>query len=77
MRAEVAATHENKQIAIEREANELSKLRLSLKPQVALDEEAKRRLWRLNEETGETGAIADQVLELCRSRNITLKEKNE
>ena len=73
MRAEVAATHESKQAAIEKEANELSKLRLALKPQVALDEEAKRRLWRLNEETGETGVIAEQVLELCQSRNITLK----
>ena len=74
MRAEVAATHEKKQEAIDKEASELSKLRLSLKPQVALDEEAKRRLWRLNEETGETGVIADQVLELCQSRNITLKQ---
>lgn len=74
MRAEVAATHETKQAAIDKETTELSKLRLSLKPQVALDEEAKRRLWRLNEETGETGVFAEQVLQLCQTRNITLKQ---
>lgn len=74
MRAQIAATHEKKQEAIEKDANELSKLRLSLKPQVELDEEAKNRLWRLNQETGETGAIAEQVFELCRSRNITITE---
>ena len=73
MRAEVAATHERKQEAIERDANELSKLRLSLHPQVNLDEEARRRLWRLNQETSETGPIAEKVLELCQTRNITVK----
>lgn len=73
MRAEVAATHELKQEAIERDANELSKLRLSLHPQVNLDEEARRRLWRLNQETSETGPIAEKVLELCQTRNITVK----
>lgn len=75
MRAEVAATHERKQEAIEREANELSQLRLSLKPQVALDQEAQNKLWQVNQETGETGAIAAQVLQLCQSRNITVKEQ--
>lgn len=73
MRAEVAATHERKQEAIERDANELSKLRLSVHPQVNLDEEARRRLWRLNQETGETGPIAEQVLQLCQTQNITVK----
>lgn len=75
MRAEVAATHEQKQAAIERDANELSKLRLSLKPQVALDQEAQNRMWQVNQETGETGVIAAQVLQLCQSRNITVKEQ--
>lgn len=75
MRAEVAATHEQKQAAIEREANELSQLRLSLKPQVALDQEAQNRMWKVNQETGETGVIAAQVIELCQSRNITVKEQ--
>lgn len=73
MRAEVAATHERKQEAIERDASELSKLRLSLHPQVSLDEEARKRLWRLNQETGETGPIAEQVLQLCQNQNITVK----
>lgn len=72
MRAEIAATHERKQEAIEREASELSKLRVSIKPQVALDEEAQNRMWKLNQE-GETGVIADQVLQLCQSHNITVK----
>jgi hypothetical protein len=73
MRAEIAATHERRQEAIDRDANELSKLRLSLHPQVILDEEARRRMWRLNQETGETGPIAEQILQLCQTQNITVK----
>ena len=76
MRAEIAATHERKQEAIDHNANELSQLRVSLKPKVALDQEAQDRLWKVNQETGETGAIADQVIQLCQSKNITVKERD-
>lgn len=75
MRAEIAATHEIKQTAIEKETSELSKLRVSLNPQVYIDDEARNRLWRSNLESNESGPIADQVLKLCQSNNITVKNK--
>ena len=75
MRAQAAAAVELKQESIERETFALSKLRFSRHPQVALDEEARNKLWKLNQETAETGPIADQVLELCQNKNITVKQE--
>jgi hypothetical protein len=77
MRAQIAAAHESKQEAIDREARELSTLRVSLNPQVAIDREARTRLWKLNQETAETGQFANQVLELCQSNNITVESEGE
>ncbi len=74
MRAEAAASLERKQEAIEREASALSSMRIEKNPQLALDEEAKARLWSLNEESAETGTIAQTVLDLVHSKNISLRE---
>lgn len=74
MRAEAAAALERKQQAIERETTELSQLRLHRNPRFALDEDAKAKLWNLNEESVENGVIAQRVLELCQSKNIKIKE---
>lgn len=74
MRAEAAAALEKKQAAIEKEATALSSIRLQKSPQVALDEEAKARLWSLNQEGQETGAIAQSVLDLVQSKNIKIRD---
>lgn len=76
MRAEAAAALEQKQAAIEKEATALSSIRLQKSPQVALDEEAKARLWTLNQEGQETGAIAQSVLDLVQSKNIKIRDWN-
>lgn len=76
MRAEAASALEKKQASIEREASALSSIYVEQNPQLTLDDEAKTRLWSLNEEAAETGTIAQTVLDLVHSRNISIREKN-
>jgi chromosome segregation ATPase len=74
LRAEAAASLERKQEAIERDASALSSIRIEKNPHFSLDEEAKARLWSLNEEDTESGAIAQTVLDLVQSKNISVRE---